>query len=175
MAFVMHSGLPQPSSQPLLAPPRLLRLTSDAWLVSATLGLLAFSPQSSLLKNSLGWSSPPRAAVVIAQLLKLGSLLCEAAAIPDVNPGSSPDAKKAAEAIGRIYSFLGGALEGPESDLIRMSLEREGTPCVWVGPIPEGENQAPWMVPAYRAALSSSTSFRPWLFSVPAELHHHQR
>ena len=152
----------------------MVRLPSDAWLVSSALHLLPVTPKSNTLKNGLGWSSPPRAAVVVAQLLKMGALY-----------GSREDGQtstqitiltlsRAAEAIDAIYSFLGGVLDSPESDLVRMSLEREGISCVWVEPASDGAD-TPWMVPSDLVALSSPVDHRPWLFTVPTELLRHQR
>lgn len=108
---LLLAGLPWPSSQPLLAPPRLTRPLADAWLVSATLHLLdpdalgrpataaqgptgtteaaaPAVPVSAALCRALGWGEPPRTSVVCAQLLELGRI--HGLVRPGAGPGARP-------------------------------------------------------------------------------------
>ncbi|GKE60310.1 hypothetical protein Tco_1510677, partial [Tanacetum coccineum] len=55
-----------------MAPPKLVRLYSDLWLVSASMRILDGECSSSSLSHYLGWSSPPGGSVIDAQLLELG-------------------------------------------------------------------------------------------------------
>jgi hypothetical protein len=67
------------------------------------------------------------------------------------------------EAVGaaaaQLYALMSRCLEGPEADVIRITLE--GGDVVWVG---DG------FVPAERVALELPTDFRPYLYTAPEEL-----
>ncbi|GAX84471.1 hypothetical protein CEUSTIGMA_g11891.t1 [Chlamydomonas eustigma] len=158
MTHPPHPGLPWPSSQASsmsLAPPRLVRPPSDTWLVSATLYILTSTPGPCLCSR-LGWDSPPRTAAVAAQLLALGEmhgekkqgaglLRCPGGDVSAASASSILEVRLALaawppldlqNAMHDIYSCLDKAMQGSDGDLVQVSLEREGTPWVWVGPPP---------------------------------------
>ena len=124
---------PPGSHPPFLAPPRVVRPIEDQGLVSASLHLLDTSPPDGskegsfspnfALQNLMSWNSPPRTAVLLAQLIQLGQIQSDAATLPSPPLFSS---------IHQLYSLLASALNGPEAELILMSLEREETKCIMV-------------------------------------------
>lgn len=222
MAAAPEKGLPWPASQPLLAPPRVVRPAADAWLVSATLHLVdrpAERPVGRALVSALGWDADPRVSVLAAQLLELGRLHAvvirqpgqrddkereqaqaqgkaseveqqvgqeederaqgqedrqEGEGAGDAGQATEKEREEAEEeravreavggAVIPLYGALCGALDGPEGDLVVMSLERPDAPapCVWVG---QG-----FVAPAATAMVCEG-DFRPYLWAVPAELH----
>ncbi|KAG0477771.1 hypothetical protein HPP92_012490 [Vanilla planifolia] len=70
-----HPALPWPAVTAIVAPPKIVRLREDIWLVSASSRILDGECCSSFLSSSLGWSSPPSGSVIAAQLLELGKTM----------------------------------------------------------------------------------------------------
>ncbi|KAL3502258.1 hypothetical protein ACH5RR_036707 [Cinchona calisaya] len=118
-----YQSLPWPAVSSIVAPPKLVRLYSDLWLVSASMRILDAECSSSALSHYLGWSSPPAGSVIAAQLLELGK-----------NNEIVSDLvlrQELAIAMPRIYSILGGMIGSEEMDIVKAVLE--GSRWVWVG------------------------------------------
>ncbi|CAI9097022.1 OLC1v1033309C2 [Oldenlandia corymbosa var. corymbosa] len=116
-------SLPWPSVSSAIAPPKLVRLYSDLWLVSASMRILDGECSSSTLSHCLGWSSPPGGSVIAAQLLELGKNN-ELVVDPVLR-------QELALAMPRIYSILCGLIGTDEMDIVKAVLE--GSRWVWVG------------------------------------------
>ena len=117
------SALPWPYVSSILAPPRLVRLQGDLWLVSASMRILDGECFSSALSSALGWSSPPSASTITAQLLELGKnneIVLDQALRQEL-----------AVAMPRIYSLMMGLIGSDEMDVIKVILE--GCRWIWVG------------------------------------------
>ncbi|CDP11009.1 unnamed protein product [Coffea canephora] len=118
-----YQSLPWPAVSSMVAPPKLVRLYSDLWLVSASMRILDGECSSSALSQYLGWSSPPGGSVIAAQLLELGK-----------NNELVTDLvlrQELALAMPRIYSILSGMTGSEEMDIVKAILE--GSRWVWVG------------------------------------------
>lgn len=116
-------SLPWPTVSSLVAPPKLVRLYSDLWLVSASMRILDGECSSSALSYQLGWSSPPGGSVIAAQLLELGK---------NNEMVSDPILRQElALAMPRIYSILMALLGSDEIDIVKAVLE--GCRWIWVG------------------------------------------
>ncbi|OIT25617.1 hypothetical protein A4A49_32452 [Nicotiana attenuata] len=118
-----YQSLPWPAVSSMVAPPKLVRLYSDLWLVSASMRILDGECSSSALSSQLGWSSPPGGTVIAAQLLELGKN-SEIVTDPVVR-------KELALAMPRIYSILMSMLASDEIDIVKAVLE--GSRWIWVG------------------------------------------
>ncbi|KZV50624.1 sacsin [Dorcoceras hygrometricum] len=118
-----HISLPWPTASSMVAPPKLVRLYSDMWLVSASMRILDGECSSSALSYQLGWSNPPGGSVVAAQLLELGKNN-EIVSDPFLR-------QELALAMPRIYSNLMSLLGSDEIDIVRAVLE--GCRWIWVG------------------------------------------
>ncbi|KAF3621208.1 Binding protein, putative isoform 2 [Capsicum annuum] len=118
-----YQSLPWPAVSSMVAPPKLVRLYSDLWLVSASMRILDGECSSSALSNQLGWSSPPAGSVIAAQLLELGKN-SEIVTDPMLR-------KELALAMPRIYSILMSMLASDEIDIVKAVLE--GCRWIWVG------------------------------------------
>lgn len=119
----LHRSLPWPTVSSMVAPPKLVRLSSDIWLVSASMRILDGECSSSALSFQLGWSSPPGATVISAQLLELGK-----------NNEIVSDTllwKELTLAMPRLYSILMGFVGSDEMDIVKAVLE--GCRWIWVG------------------------------------------
>lgn len=117
------SSLPWPSVSSILAPPKLVRLQVDLWLVSASMRILDGECSSSVLSSTLGWSSPPSGSIITAQLLELGK-----------NNEIVTDQVLRQEltvAMPKIYSLLMGLIGSDEMDIIKAVLA--GCRWIWVG------------------------------------------
>ncbi|KAG6593272.1 Sacsin, partial [Cucurbita argyrosperma subsp. sororia] len=115
--------LPWPIVSSMVAPPKLVRLPKDLWLVSASMRILDGECSSSALAHSLGWSSPPSGSIIAAQLLELGK-----------NNEIVHDLvlrKELAQAMPRIYALLTGLIGSDEMDVVKAVLE--GCRWIWVG------------------------------------------
>lgn len=118
-----YQSLPWPAVSSVVAPPKLVRLYSDLWLVSASMRILDGECSYSALSNQLGWSSPPPGSVIAAQLLELGKN-SEIVTDPMLR-------KELALAMPRIYSILMNMLASDEIDIVKAVLE--GCRWIWVG------------------------------------------
>ncbi|XP_060192900.1 uncharacterized protein LOC132622327 isoform X2 [Lycium barbarum] len=118
-----YQSLPWPAVSSMVAPPKLVRLYSDLWLVSASMRILDGECSSSALSNQLGWSSPPAGSVIAAQLLELGKN-SEIVTDPMLR-------EELALAMPRIYSILMSMLASDEIDIVKAVLE--GCRWIWVG------------------------------------------
>lgn len=116
-------ALPWPVVSSMVAPPKLVRLPKDLWLVSASMRILDGECSSSALAHSLGWSSPPTGSIIAAQLLELGK-----------NNEIVYDQvlrRELALAMPRIYALLTGLIGSDEMDVVKAVLE--GCRWIWVG------------------------------------------
>ena len=124
----------------------------------------------------LGWSVPPRVAVLVAQLLQIGQQYGEDAVAKHGNDTTSDNENTGflvlTEAMHALYSQLMSAIEGPDADLIQMALGRQGTCTVWAGQQSCGRG---FLVPADCSVLNSDSDFRPWIITVPSEFHKYSR
>lgn len=116
-------SLPWPSVSSAVAPPKIVRLERDMWLVSASMRILDGECSSTALSYGLGWSSTPGASVIAAQLLELGK-----------NNEIVDDQvlrQELALAMPRLYSILTGLLGSDEMEIAKTILE--GSRWIWVG------------------------------------------
>lgn len=125
----------------------------------------------------LGWSVPPRVAVLVAQLLQIGQQYGEGAVVTPHHKDTSSDNDDTSflvltEAMHALYSQLMSAIEEPDADLIQMALGRQGTCSVWAGQQSSGRGL---LVPVECSVLNSDSDFRPWIFTVPSEFHKYSR
>ncbi|XP_029123505.1 uncharacterized protein [Elaeis guineensis] len=118
-----HPALPWPSVSSMVAPPKLVRLQVDMWIVSASTRILDGECSSSALSFSLGWSSPPSGSVIAAQLLELGKN-------NEIVTGQALR-QELALAMPRIYSLLTNLIGSDEMDIVKAVLE--GCRWIWVG------------------------------------------
>ncbi|KAJ8546588.1 hypothetical protein K7X08_034098 [Anisodus acutangulus] len=118
-----YQSLPWLAVSSMIAPPKLVRLHSDLWLVSASMRILDGECSSSALSNQLRWSSPPAGSVIAAQLLELGK---------NSEIVTDPMLRKELDlAMPRIYSILMSMLASDEIDIVKAVLE--GCRWIWVG------------------------------------------
>ncbi|CAB4295974.1 unnamed protein product [Prunus armeniaca] len=115
--------LPWPVVSSMVAPPKLVRLQADLWLVSASMRILDGECSSTALSTSLGWSSPPGGSVIAAQLLELGK--------NNEIVNDQVLRQELALAMPRIYSILTGLIGSDEMDIVKAVLE--GSRWIWVG------------------------------------------
>ncbi|KAJ0094050.1 hypothetical protein Patl1_16358 [Pistacia atlantica] len=115
--------LPWPVVSSTVAPPKLVRLQADMWLVSASMRILDGECSSTALSYNLGWLSPPGGSVIAAQLLELGK-----------NNEFVTDQvlrQELALAMPKIYSILASLIVSEEMDIVKAVLE--GCRWIWVG------------------------------------------
>lgn len=118
-----YQSLPWPVVSSMVAPPKLVRLYSDLWLVSASMRILDGECSSTALSYHLGWSSPPGGSVIAAQLLELGK---NSEIVTDLVLR-----QELALVMPRIYSILTSMLPSDEMDIVKAVLE--GCRWIWVG------------------------------------------
>lgn len=118
-----YEALPWPSVSSLVAPPKLVRLQEDLWLVSASMHILDGNCSSSALAFSLGWSSPPTGSAIAAQLLELGK--------NNEIVSDQVFRQELTVAMPKIYSLLASMITSDEMDLVKAVLE--GCRWIWVG------------------------------------------
>ena len=118
-----YQTIPWPVVSSMVAPPKLVRLQTDLWLVSASMRILARECSSTALSCQLGWSSPPGGSVIAAQLLELGK--------NNEVVNDQVLRQELALAMPRIYSILMGMIGSDEMDIVRAILE--GCRWIWVG------------------------------------------
>lgn len=139
-----------------LAPPKFVRPSEDAWLVSSGLRLLDGEVKSANLKTKLGWGGPPGASVLAGQLLELGKMH------PRVEDEGLAELLGGAVLV--LYTALQNVVGTEEFEVVKASLE--GSNCVWVG---NG------FVAARSIAFESPANFHPYLYTIPSELAPHRR
>ena len=118
-----YETIPWPVVSSMVAPPKLVRLQTDLWLVSASMRILARECSSTALSCQLGWSSPPGGSAIAAQLLELGK--------NNEVVNDQVLRQELALAMPRIYSILMGMIGSDEMDIVRAVLE--GCRWIWVG------------------------------------------
>ncbi|KAI4370762.1 hypothetical protein MLD38_019073 [Melastoma candidum] len=116
-------SLPWPSVSSVVAPPKIVRLERDMWLVSASMRILDGECSSTALSYGLGWSSTPGASVIAAQLLELGK---NNQIVDDLSLR-----QELALAMPRLYSILTSLLGSDEMEIAKTILE--GSRWIWVG------------------------------------------
>lgn len=146
-----YQSLPWPAVSSMVAPPKLVRLYSDLWLVSASMRILDGECSSSALSYQLGWSSPPAGSVIAAQLLELGKN-SEIVTDPMLR-------KELALAMPRIYSILMSMLASDEIDIVKAVLE--GCRWIWVG---DG------FATADEVVLNGPLHLAPYMRVIPVDL-----
>nr|XP_043609454.1 sacsin [Erigeron canadensis] len=144
-------SLPWPVVSSMVAPPKLVRLYSDIWLVSASMRILDGDCSSTALSRCLGWSSPPGGSVIAAQLLELGKNN-ESVSDPELR-------QELALAMPRIYSILLNMLNSEEMDIVKAVLE--GSRWIWVG---DG------FATPEEVVINGSLHLAPYLRVIPVDL-----
>jgi sacsin len=111
-----------------LAPPRMARPVSDAWLASAPARLCA-GRAGAPLQRLLGWAEPLSPQLAVAQLVELARLYPAAA---EWAADADAPAEKVGAAAAGLYAVLGSALADPlQREAIELSLKSAA--LVWVG------------------------------------------
>lgn len=123
LASAPFPTLPWPVVSSMVAPPKLVRLQTDMWLVSASMRILDGECSSTALSYGLGWSSPPGGSVIAAQLLELGK--------NNEIVNDQVLRQELALSMPRIYSILAGLIGTDEMDIVKAVLE--GCRWIWVG------------------------------------------
>ncbi|WCJ40041.1 Zinc finger C3HC4 type (RING finger) family protein [Euphorbia peplus] len=123
MVSAPFQTLPWPVVSSTVAPPKLVRLQADLWLVSASMRILDGECSSTALSSNLGWLSPPGGSTLAAQLLELGK-----------NNDIVTDQvlrQELALAMPKIYSIMMSLIGTDEMDILKAILE--GSRWIWVG------------------------------------------
>ncbi|XP_038718957.1 sacsin isoform X2 [Tripterygium wilfordii] len=115
--------LPWPLTSSTVAPPKLVRLQTDMWLVSASMRILDGECSSTPLSYNLGWLSPPGGSAIAAQLLELGK--------NNEIVNDQVLRQELALAMPRIYSIMARLIGSDEMDIVKAVLE--GSRWIWVG------------------------------------------
>ncbi|KAK6241558.1 hypothetical protein SCA6_006947 [Theobroma cacao] len=115
--------IPWPVVSSKVAPPKLVRLQTDLWLVSASMRVLDGECSSTALSYNLGWLSPPGGSAIAAQLLELGK--------NNEIVNEQVLRQELALAMPRIYSILVNMIGSDEMDIVKAVLE--GCRWIWVG------------------------------------------
>ncbi|GFZ15718.1 zinc finger, C3HC4 type (RING finger) family protein [Actinidia rufa] len=118
-----YQALPWPAVSSMVAPPKLVRLYRDLWLVSASMRILDGECSSTALSRQLGWSSPPGGSVIAGQLLELGK--------NNEIVNDQVLRQELALEMPRIYTILMGMIGSDEMDVVKAVLE--GCRWIWVG------------------------------------------
>lgn len=116
-------ALPWPITSSKVAPPKLVRLKADLWLVSASMRILDGECSSTTLSYNLGWLSPPGGSAIAAQLLELGKnneLVTDQVVRQEL-----------ALSMPKIYSILTHMIGSDEMEIVKAILE--GCRWIWVG------------------------------------------
>lgn len=146
-----HPALPWPLVSTTVAPPKLVRLQSDMWIVSASSRILDGECTSSTLSQILGWSIPPSGNLIAAQLLELGK-----------NNEIVTDSglrQELALAMPKIYSLLSSLVGSDEMEIVKAVLE--GSRWIWVG---DGFAKVDEVV------LSGQLHLTPFIRVIPVDL-----
>ncbi|KAJ6929572.1 hypothetical protein NC652_013451 [Populus alba x Populus x berolinensis] len=123
MVTAPFKTLPWPIVTSMVAPPKLVRLQADLWLVSASMRILDGECSSTALSYNLGWLSPPGGSAIAAQLLELGK-----------NNEIVTDQvlrQELALEMPKIYSIMTSLIGSDEMDIVKAVLE--GSRWIWVG------------------------------------------
>ncbi|XP_057525626.1 uncharacterized protein LOC130805043 isoform X1 [Amaranthus tricolor] len=146
-----YPALPWPGVSSPVAPPKLVRLKRDLWLVSASMRILDGECSSTVLSNQLGWSSPPGGNVVAAQILELGKN----------NEIVTDQAfrQQLALAMPRIYAKLTDIIGSDEMEIVKAVLE--GCRWIWVG---DG------FATAEEVVLNGPLHLAPYIRVIPVDL-----
>lgn len=115
--------LPWPVVSSTVAPPKLVRLQEDLWIVSASMRILDGACSSTALSYNLGWLSPPGGSAIAAQLLELGK--------NNEIVNDQVLRQELALAMPKIYSILMSLISSDEMDIVKAVLE--GCRWIWVG------------------------------------------
>ncbi|KAF3777352.1 Sacsin [Nymphaea thermarum] len=118
-----YAALPWPTATSTVAPPKLVRLQEDMWLVSASMRILDGGCSSTSLSVGLGWSCPPGGNIIAAQLLELGK--------NNENVTDQILRQELALAMPKIYAILMAMIGKDEMDIVKAILE--GSRWIWVG------------------------------------------
>ncbi|TYH39166.1 hypothetical protein ES332_D12G162000v1 [Gossypium tomentosum] len=116
-------ALPWPVVSSKVAPPKLVRLQTDLWLISASMRILDGECSSTALSYNLGWLTPPWGSAIAAQLLELGK--------NNEIVNEQVLRQELALAMPRIYSILMNMIGSDEMDIVKAVLE--GCRWIWVG------------------------------------------
>ncbi|GAB4842780.1 hypothetical protein Ancab_012755 [Ancistrocladus abbreviatus] len=146
-----YQALPWPTVSATVAPPKVVRLKTDMWLVSASMRILDGECSSSALSYHLGWSSPLGGNVIAAQILELGK-----------NNEIVTDQifrQQLALAMPRIYARLTEMTGSDEMDVVRAILE--GCRWIWVG---DG------FATSDEVVLSGPLHLAPYIRVIPVDL-----
>ncbi|KAL5721483.1 hypothetical protein ACHQM5_005125 [Ranunculus cassubicifolius] len=146
-----YPSLPWPSVTSMVAPPKLVRLQTDLWLVSASMRILDGECSSTALSMSLGWSAPPAGSIIASQLLELGK-----------NNEIVTDQilrQELALAMPRMYSTLSAMMASDEMDIVKVVLE--GCRWIWVG---DG------FATADEVVLNGPLHLAPYIRVIPVDL-----
>lgn len=152
-------GMPWPKTiRGSIAPPKVVRLKSQMWLVSSTMRILDGECISSHIQLKLGWLKCPNVGVLAAQLIELSKAYGCTKSEPDGNRKEFLDAVLEREVLS-LYSLL-QEFVGTEDFVILQSL-LEGIQWVWIGDS---------FVSPKVLAFDSPAKFQPYLYVVPSEL-----
>ncbi|KAF5200676.1 Sacsin, partial [Thalictrum thalictroides] len=146
-----YPSLPWPIVSSMVAPPKLVRLQTDLWLVSASMRILDGECSSTALSIILGWSSPPGGNVIASQLLELGR-----------NNEIVTDQilrKELALAMPRMYSILTAMIGSEDMEIVKLILE--GCRWIWVG---DG------FATASEVVLNGPLHLAPYIRVIPVDL-----
>ncbi|KAG4170211.1 hypothetical protein ERO13_A12G134051v2 [Gossypium hirsutum] len=116
-------ALPWPVVSSKVAPPKIVRLQTDLWLISASMRILDGECSSTALSYNLGWLTPPGGSAIAAQLLELGK--------NNEIVNEQVLRQELALAMPRIYSILMNMIGADEMDIVKAVLE--GCRWIWVG------------------------------------------
>eukprot|EP00257_Ricinus_communis_P020409 XP_015579634.1 sacsin isoform X1 [Ricinus communis] len=123
MVSAPFQTLPWPVVSSTVAPPKLVRLQTDLWLVSASMRILDCECSSTALSYNLGWLSPPGGSALAAQLLELGK--------NNEIVNDQVLRQELALAMPKIYSIMMSLIGTDEMDIMKAVLE--GSRWIWVG------------------------------------------
>jgi sacsin len=146
-----HPALPWPVVSTMVAPPKLVRLQSDMWIVSASSRILDGECTSSTLSQILGWSTPPSGNLIAAQLLELGKnneIVTDSALRQEL-----------ALVMPKIYSLLTSLVGSDDMEIVKAVLE--GSRWIWVG---DGFAKVDEVV------LSGQLHMAPFIRVIPVDL-----
>ncbi|GAB2275278.1 hypothetical protein Dimus_010038 [Dionaea muscipula] len=146
-----YPALPWPTVSSAVAPPKLVRLKMDMWLVSGSMRILDGECSSTALSYHLGWSSSLSGSVIAAQLLELGK-----------NNEFVTDQAFRQELVmvmPQIYARLTELTGSDEMDVVKAILE--GSRWIWVG---DG------FATSDEVVLSGPLHLAPYIRVIPVDL-----
>lgn len=149
--------IPWSRSSPGVTTPVSARLEYDAWLVSASLGIVANSTiVSDHVCNHLGWNSAAPVKAVAKQLTSWETHLrsIDAARRPAV-------LAKLSRTIMTSYDILAAALAAGPPHSIELAAQLDGEAWVWTG-----EPNSPFVI-ARKTVFSSRVDCHPYIYTLP--------